>query len=139
MKDSDWEDCFNNNSARNVTPDINRAKSLKETALERIEVLGELTEKNCNYVFEDYYTSILELLQAINFIKGYNVSNHVCLGYFLRDVLNEEKLYYVFDDLRYKRNSLTYYGTRMEYAIALTTINKSKELLKTLNNIYKEL
>ena len=108
MKETNWQDCIINNSAKKISPDIKRADSLIETSRERISLIKEINEKNCNFVFEDYYTSILELIQAMTFKKGYNILNHVCLGFYLRDVLKREDLYILFDDLRYKRNSLVY-------------------------------
>ena len=132
MKETNWEDCLINKSAKSVTPDIKRAESLIETANERINLIKELNEKNCNFVFEDYYTSLLELLQAMAFKKGFNILNHLCLGYYLRDVLKREDLYILFDDLRYKRNSLTYYGSRMDYETAKQAIEKCKKIIKEL-------
>ncbi|MEA3430162.1 MAG: hypothetical protein U9R08_02725, partial [Nanoarchaeota archaeon] len=129
MKNASWDDCIVNNDARIVSPDVKRAESLIETAKERISVIAEINEKNCNYVFEDYYTSTLELLQAITFKKGFNILNHLCIGFYLRDIMKKEELYLIFNDLRYKRNSLTYYGNRMEYAIAKQAINKCKILI----------
>ena len=132
MKETSWNDCLTNKSAKDITPDMNRAKSLIETANERISLIKEINEKNCNFVFEDYYTSILELLQAITFKKGYNILNHVCLGFYLRDILKREDLYLLFDDLRFKRNSLTYYGSRMDYETAKQAIEKCKKIIKEL-------
>lgn len=135
MKEADWEDCIKNNTARKVTPDRSRAKSLIETAKQRIEVISEINKKNCNFVFEDYYTSIMELLQAKTFIKGYNILNHLCLGYYLREILKREDLYQIFDDLRYKRNSLTYYGKQMEFEVAKQAIEKCKRLFEEIEKI----
>ena len=132
MKETNWDDCLFNKSAKTITPDIKRAESLIETANERINLIKELNEKNCNFIFEDYYTSLLELLQAMAFKKGFNVLNHLCLGYYLRDVLKREDLYILFDDLRYKRNSLTYYGNRMDYETAKQAIEKCKKIIKEL-------
>ncbi|MBS3126970.1 hypothetical protein J4228_02270 [Candidatus Woesearchaeota archaeon] len=132
MKETNWNDCLANKSAKSITPDIYRAESLTETAKERISLIKEITEKNCNFVFEDYYTSLLELLQAMTFKKGYNILNHLCLGFYLRDVLKREDLYQIFDDLRYKRNSLTYYGNRMEFETAKQAIEKCKKIIKEL-------
>src|SRR3989344_4412471 len=129
MKEADWKDCIINNSARKVSPDVRRAESLIETAKERISLIKEITEKNCNFVFEDYYTSILELLQAMTFKKGYNILNHICLGFYLRDILKREDLYLLFDDLRFKRNSLTYYGSRMDFEIAKQAIEKCRRII----------
>ena len=132
MKETNWDDCLINKSAKTITPDIKRAESLIETANERISLIEEVNEKNCNFIFEDYYTSLLELLQAMTFKKGFNISNHICLGYYLNDVLKREDLYILFDDLRYKRNSLTYYGNRMDYETAKQAIEKCKKIIKEL-------
>jgi len=136
MKEASWEDCVENNSARKVTPDIERANSLIETAEERMNIVKEINEKNCNFVFEDYYTSLLELLQALILKRGYNILNHLCLGYYLRDVLKKDDLYMVFDDLRYKRNSLTYYGVRMDFETAKQTIEKCKKAINEIKNLF---
>ncbi len=134
MKERSWDDCLTSKSAKNVSPDINRAKSLIETANERISLIKNLNEKNCNFVFEDYYTSLLEILQAMTFKKGYNILNHLCLGFYLRDVLKREDLYLSFDDLRFKRNSLTYYGSRMDFETAKQAIEKCKKIIKELES-----
>lgn len=130
MKETNWNDCVFTKSARMTTPDIKRAESLRETAKERIRLITKITEKNCNFVFEDYYTSLLELLQAMTFKKGFNVLNHVCLGYYLRDFLKRDDLYVLFDDVRYKRNALVYYGSRMDYETAKHAIEKCKKMIK---------
>ena len=106
---------------------------MKEKNLE----INEINERNCNFVFEDYYTSVMELLQAICFSKGLNVLKHICLGYYLRDELKREDLYNIFDNIRFKRNSLTYYGSRMDFATAKDAIDKSKILIQQLNSYIK--
>mgnify|MGYP001566716366 CR=1 FL=1 len=132
MKEANWQDCLISNSARKVSPDLMRANSLIETAKERIGLVKEINEKNCNFVFEDHYTSLLEILQALVFKKGFNVLNHVCLGYYVRDILKKEDLYRMFDDIRYKRNSLTYYGNKMDFETAKQSIEKCKKISKFL-------
>jgi uncharacterized protein (UPF0332 family) len=135
MKEASWNDCIEENSAIRISPDRIRAKSLIETAEERISLIKEINEKNCNFVFEDYYTSILEYLQALVLMKGYKIVNHVCLGFYLRDVLKKEELFATFDDIRYKRNSLTYYGKRMDFETAETAIKKCRNLIKELKKM----
>lgn len=135
MKESSWKDCLESESAISISPDISRVKSLKETAEERIKLIKDITKENSNFVFEDYYISILELLQALVIKKGYKIINHLCLGYYLRDFLKREDLYQIFDDLGYKRNSLTYYGKKMDFEVSLEAIEKSKRLIKELNNL----
>ena len=132
MRDANWKDCLINGNAILVTPNMKRAESLIETAKERINLVNEINERNCNFIFEDYYTSLLEILQALVFKKGFNILNHICLGYYLRDILKREDLYILFDSMRYKRNSLTYYGNRMDFETAKQAIDKCKKIIKEL-------
>ena len=132
MRETNWDDCLANRSAKSASPDINRAESLIETAEERISLIKEINEKNCNFIFEDYYTSLLELLQAITFKNGFNILNHICLSFYLKDVLKREDLYILFDDVRFKRNSLIYYGSRMDYETAKQAIEKCKRIIRAL-------
>jgi uncharacterized protein (UPF0332 family) len=87
MKEADWNDCLKNFSSVKITPDKQKAKSLVETANDRIECCNkELNNKTANYIFEDHYTSIMELVQALALLAGYKITNHVCLGFYLRDI-----------------------------------------------------
>ena len=135
MKDASWSDCLENNSVIKVSADKFRAKSLIETSSERVSLIREVNEKNCNFVFEDYYTSMIELIQALVINEGYKVLNHVCLGYYLKDLLKNDQLFRLFDDLRYKRNALTYYGKRMDFETAKTAIINCKRLMKKLRGL----
>ena len=136
MKEASWNDCLFSDSSIKITPDKGKAKSLIETAEDRIECLTkEINPKNANYIFEDYYSSVLELLHALLFLKGYKVTNHICLGYYLKDILKREDLFRLFDDCRFKRNSLIYYGKRMEFETAKNAIEKSKRLFRELKNL----
>lgn len=139
MKESTWNECLSYSSAIKITPDKEKAASLIETAEERIKYsLRELTEKSANYVFEDYYSSILELAHALMLLDGYKAGNHICLGFYLRDVLKNSEMFRLFDDCRFKRNSLVYYGKRMDFETAKDSIEKAKRLLKGLKNIIDE-
>ena len=63
---------------------------------------------------------------------GYKVNNHICLGYFLRDKLDKKSLFRLFDDCRYKRNSLMYYGRKMDFETAKSAIKKCEQLMDEL-------
>ncbi len=132
MREASWNDCVEAHSVKKMSPDIERADSLIKTSEERISVIDRIHEKNCNFVFEDYYTSMLELLQALVIKKGYSVLNHLCLGYYLRDVLKKEDVFRIFDDVKYKRNALTYYGNRMDFETAKASIEQCKELINKI-------
>lgn len=139
MKSASWNDCLDYNNSIQITPDTEKAKSLIETAEERIKYSNkEINEKTANFIFEDYYSSILELMQALVLLNGYKADNHICLGFFIRDVLKREDLFFVFDDCRYKRNSLVYYGKRMDFETAKQSIEKCKRLIKEINMLLKK-
>jgi uncharacterized protein (UPF0332 family) len=109
------------------------AKSFLKISEERIKYSGkELSEQNINFVFEDYYSSLVEILHAIILLDCYKVLNHICLGNYIKDVLKREDLFNIFDSLRYKRNSLTYYGKKMDFEVGKDAIKKSKKLISEL-------
>lgn len=132
MNEANWNECINNAKAKRITPDIFRANSLELTAKQRIKLIKEITYENCNFVFEDYYTSLIELIQAKAFRQGFNILNHICIGFYLRDHIKQPNLYLNFNDLRYKRNSLTYYGSMMEFQIAKQAITQCEEIIKEI-------
>ncbi len=131
MKESTWLECLENYASLKITPDKAKAKSLIDTAKGRNLFLDEhdRTEDNANYLFEGYYSSVLELLHALVLSKGYKVENHICLGYYLRDVLRREDLFRLFDDCRIKRNFLVYYGRKMDFATAKAAVERIKRLI----------
>ena len=137
MREASWEECIENNSTVRISSDKERAMSLIETAKERIAIIKEINESTCNFVFEDYYTSLLELIQSLVLIRGFKVLNHTCLGFYLRDVLKRKDLFLIFDDLRYKRNSLTYYGRKMDFETAKASIEKCKTVMKEIEKEIK--
>jgi len=140
MKIFNWKNCLESFSSVKVTPDKQKAKSLIETAEGRIKYRNkDLNENTANYIFEDYYTSILELIQAITVLKGYKINNHICLGFYLRDVIKKESLFRIFNDLRFKRNSLVYYGKRMDFDVCKKAITDSEKLMDELNPIIKKI
>lgn len=138
-KEGSWEECLESTSSLKVSSDPAKAKSLVDTAKGRMDFLKStsLTGNNVNYVFEGYYSSALEMLHALVLLKGYKVSNHLCLGHYLRDVLKQDTLFRIFDDCRYKRNSLVYYGRKMEFETAKISIEKCLRLIKEIEQLLK--
>ena len=137
MKESNWNDCVECNSAVKISPDSKKAKSLTDIAGGRMKYLENnmIDERNANYIFEGLYTSISEYIHSIALLDGYKIMNHICLGLFMRDFLKKEALFRMFDDCRYKRNSLVYYGKKMDFESAKDSIEKAKRLIKELKRI----
>ena len=134
IRESNWSDCLLYNSARKTTPDKSRARFLIHTSAERIEYLKDLkiTEKGANFLFEGYYTSTIEILEAITLSEGFNIRNHLCLGYYLRDILKKENLFQIFERCRFKRNGIVYYGKLMKFEIAKHSVEEIKNLISEL-------
>lgn len=139
-KESTWEECIESNSSIFVSPDKAKARSLLAIAVGRNQFLDKnnMNESSINYIFEGYYSSVLEMLHALLLLYGYKVGNHICLGYYLRDIVNKNDLFRLFDDCRFKRNSLVYYGRKMDFETAKTAIKKCKNLIKELNVIIND-
>lgn len=108
MKSADWRECIENCAAIKISPDFAKARSL------------------------------LEIIHAVVLRKGWKVENHVCLGFYLRDIVKRVELFRVFDDARYKRNGLIYYGKKIDFDIAKETIIKVKNIIKELKDISNE-
>ena len=70
-------------------------------------------------------------------LEGYKVNNHICLGYYLRDVLERNDLFRLFDDCRFKRNSLVYYGKQMDFDIAKEAIDNCIKLIEKIRLLIK--
>jgi len=135
-----WNECLESNVSIKVSPDKAKAKSLIDTALGRVQYCREsaVKESNANYLFENYYSSVLELLHALVLFYGYSVGNHICLGYYIKEILKREELFRLFDDCRYKRNSLVYFGRKMDFIIAQDSIKKCEKLIQELRNILEK-
>jgi len=139
MKIASWKDCLEENASLVKKPDLKKSISLVETAKARILFLekNEITNITANFLFEGYSSSVTELLHAIVYKKGFSVNNHICLGFYIRDVLKKDSLFNQYNDCRYKRNSLLYYGKQMHFEIAKESIEKTKKLITEILFILK--
>lgn len=139
-KESTWAECIESSASLQVIPDLQKAESLVMTAEGRNKFLevNSISENNVNYIFEGYYTSLVEIAHALLLQKGYKVANHICVGYFIRDVLKQQDLFLIFDDCRFKRNGLVYYGRKMSFGIGNEAILKCRKLMTEIKKMLKE-
>jgi len=47
-------------------------------------------------------------------------------------------LFRIFDDCRFKRNSLVYYGRKMDFETAKEAVKRCKELIKEINKMLEK-
>jgi hypothetical protein len=134
MKEASWDDCLISSSSSKVSPDRFKARSFLDMADSRIRFLESLhiNEENANFIFEGYYSSLNEALHSLMISSGFKVDNHICLGFYLRDVLKDDVQFRAFDDARKKRNSLRYYGKAMDFEVAKVSIEKISSLFKEI-------
>lgn len=139
MKEASWKECLENNTSIKISSNKAKASSLIETARDRIKFIEKIkiNKSNARFLFENYYSSLTEIIHAILIIEGFKVSNHLCLGFYLRDELKRKDLFLIFDDCRYKRNSIVYYGKGLNFEVAKESISKIKEIIKELEVILK--
>lgn len=141
MSEGSWEECKESGSVIECTPDSAKARSLKDTAAERIKFLTRRKpeREDAGFLFEGYYSSTIEIIHAYVLLKGFKVSNHICLGYYLRDVMKRKDLFRIFNDCRVRRNSLVYYGKMMSYSIAGKSIDGLAFLMKEIGIVIDNL
>jgi len=140
MKDGSWDECCFNNHAISISANRQKAKSLVETAKARVEFIKKsaIDESNARFVFEAYYTSAVEMLHALLLLKGFKVENHICLGFYIRDILKDEGLFLAFDKCRFTRNSVVYYGKAIDEDTAIFSIAKAKIIIEEISKLIEE-
>ncbi|MBN2142438.1 hypothetical protein JW711_03840 [Candidatus Woesearchaeota archaeon] len=137
MREGSWEDCLQGGRCICISPDKQRAKSLVETADARIAYARKqvLDNHSARFMLESYYSSALEVVHAILFLKGYKCENHVCLGLFIRDILKRKDLFVAFDTARLRRNSVVYYGKHLPLDKATESIRKLGLLISEIKGM----
>ncbi|HLC31638.1 MAG TPA: hypothetical protein VJK51_03145 [Candidatus Nanoarchaeia archaeon] len=112
----DINDCMKKGEIRKTAIDKGRIQSLIEMSDSKEKVVknASLDEDTVSAFFSLAYESLREVLEAIAFSKGYKVMSHICLGELLKELLPDFD-FIVFDRLRYTRNSINYYGKKIEY------------------------
>ena len=136
----DWKQCQEEANAIKIYANKERAISLMKSARNMMEFVIniELNDKNASILLKNAYESLLELLHALLYSKGYKVLNHVCVGYFIRDELKDAEAFYIFDKYRKIRNSIVYYGESVEREVAEEAIKEIKGLFDKIEKIIEK-
>lgn len=112
---------------RKIAPDKPRAEFLTKEAevslkglKERVKVMG-INEFNSNSIIKDCYDIILEIVRSKLLLEGYASSGRYAheaeVSYFKKLGFPDSEVFFL-NELRYFRNSITYYGKLLdkEYA-----------------------
>ena len=122
-----FEDYIKENIVKTITPDNSRAKFLIDETEKSYESLKmfidhvKINEKTANTMVKLSYDLIMESIRAIMLKEGFkavgNGAHEAEVSYLRKIGFNEKDIEFC-DQLRYSRNSITYYGKILdkEYA-----------------------
>ncbi len=133
----DLKECFDRGMIKRAKVDKGLIKSLKEMAdiKETVVKTARVDEVNISAYISFAYDSLREVLEAICISLSYKVISHVCLGELLKDKL-EGFEYNEFDRMRYIRNGINYYGTKVDFEQGKEIIKKIFAMKKGLSDKY---
>ena len=127
--------------------DTSRAEFLIEEAKQNYEYLPKLIEKmgigdlNANDYVKRCHDIMMELIRAKMLLKGFNASGfkaHEAEVSYLREIGFKESEIQFADQIRYFRNGMLYYGTRIDKEYAEKVIKFTKDIyVKLTKNIQK--
>jgi len=136
----DLEECFQKGLIKKTEIDEELIKSLIE--MSNIKEMAVRKAKIDNVNISAYvslaYDALREALEAICTSKGYKVLSHICIGELLKDLFKNFD-YEEFDRLKWIRNSINYYGTKVEFKQGKEIINKILGMKNKLTKKYLEL
>lgn len=122
---------------KKVTPDKERAQSLKQEAKRKFTTLGKYIEfvgiddDNANDYVEYCYNIILYLIRAEMYMQGYKSSGvgaHEAEVAFTINLNFTQTETNFLNSLRYFRNGILYYGKQFDYEYAKKVIEFTKKV-----------
>jgi len=121
----DLDECFRKGLIKRTEVDKELIKSLVEMSNIKEEAVktANINEMNISAYVSLAYDSLREVLEALCILRGYKVLSHICIGELLKDIL-EDFDYEEFDRLRWIRNSINYYGEKVEFEQGKEIIDK---------------
>ncbi|HLC55716.1 MAG TPA: hypothetical protein VJJ23_00585 [Candidatus Nanoarchaeia archaeon] len=137
-----FNEFLSNGTIKKQTPNKERSKSLILEADKKrqfLEIaLKNIPEENMNYNFvvDNCYDILIELIRAKMFLEGYKSDNSheaeisymVILGFPITEIR-------FMDELRYNRNGIKYYGNIFNKEYALKVINFMERLYPKLKSL----
>lgn len=112
-----WDSCIKKKEVISISKNVERTKSLiKQSEARKNFVMNqEIKRENAIFLLCDLYEAVVALLHALLYFRDYKVLNHICLGYYINDVLDNRKLFDLFDKNRKVRNGSMYYGEEYDF------------------------
>ncbi|MCD6464407.1 hypothetical protein J7L02_02690 [Candidatus Woesearchaeota archaeon] len=133
----DLDECFRKGLIKKKRVDEELVKSLIEMSNIKEEAVktANINARNISAYVSLAYDSLREVLEALCVLKGYKVVSHICIGELLKNIL-EDFDYEEFDRLRWIRNSINYYGEKVDFEQGRNIIKKVFKIKKKIINKY---
>lgn len=132
-----FEDFIEQGKVRKGSTDIPKVKSLLATSHNHLLFLNhqKIDEISAGSILVTYYEALREVIEAMCLKEGFKVYSHEAFTYFLKEK-NEESAAVKFDNLRKLRNSINYYGEKVDASEVESAKEEIIELIHTLKNKY---
>lgn len=120
--------------AKKAKPNQIRASSLFKSSIQAIETAKEvkLTPITAKTIIRELYEGLREYCEAIGYLKGYKFLDHESIGFFLKEILNEQNIFNKFDRYRKLRNGINYYGNDIDVETVKEAIIEIPGVVKKL-------
>jgi len=130
----EWNDCLKDGSVIKSEADKEKIQLLINASKRKIKFTNQhqINGENHEILFSVIYEGILELLHAFVMNDGYIINNHICIGYYLKEILMNKELFYIFDNCRKIRNDVIYDGQ-------IISLELAKNGIKELNYLNEEI
>jgi hypothetical protein len=129
-----FETCIKDGKAKKILPDKIISKSLIISSKQALDTAKNITisETSLKSILRELYEGLREYCEAIIYLHGYKVLDHVSITYFIRDVLKDEVLAEKFDRFRKLRNGVNYYGNDLSKETVQDALKKVPQLIREL-------
>jgi len=119
---------------------INESKVSLQGLKERIKIIG-INDNNANSIIKDCYDIIMELIRAKLLLDGYyssgNYAHEAEVSYLKKLGFPENEISFL-NEIRYFRNSVTYYGKILDKEYAEKVFKFSEKIIPKLNSFIKQ-
>ena len=137
----DLNECYRKGLVKKTKINKELIKSLIEMSdiKENTVNAAHIDDSNISAYVSMAYESLREVLESICILNGYKVISRICLGKLLKDIISNFD-YYEFDRMRYIRNGINYYGTKVDFDQGKEIIKKIfKMKIKLVNKYIKDI
>ena len=132
-----FEDFIEKGKVRKGSRDISKIKSLLQTSNNHLSFLKDqnIDDISAGSILVTYYEALREVTEAMCLKEGFRVYSHEAFAYFLKEK-DEIPESVKFDNLRKLRNSVNYYGEKVNASEVKAAKEQIVELIPYLKNKY---